>query len=149
MASKEVNQCAWCGSEDTDCELYHKGERSHWLHPRYCADAFYSQSASVSREAQGAEPEGKKFDDGKLRWDLMPWDALEKVCEVITYGAKKYGDNNWQMVARERYFAAGMRHRVQRNRGELYDKESGLLHQAHACCNDLFELHKELEDIDE
>jgi hypothetical protein len=33
---------------------------------------------------------GIKFDGDKVRWDLMPWDALEEIAKVLTVGAKKY-----------------------------------------------------------
>ena len=34
--------------------------------------------------------------NNKLRWDLVPWNAFEKVVEIITEGAKKenYGIDN-------------------------------------------------------
>jgi len=83
---------------------------------------------------------GIKFDVGKLRWDLLPWDAVGKVVAVLTYGAKKYADNNWQKVEpwRERYFAAAQRHLTAWYLGERIDRESGLHHLAHACCCILF-----------
>lgn len=53
-----------------------------------------------------------KFDGGKTRWDLIPWDILEKIAEVYTKGAQKYTDNGWKGVpnAEKRYFSALMRH---------------------------------------
>jgi len=58
--------------------------------------------------------EGTKHDEGKLRWDLVPWDAFEEVVRVYTHGASKYGDNNWMGLedAENRYFAALVRHLV-------------------------------------
>jgi hypothetical protein len=54
---------------------------------------------------------GKKFDDGKLRWDLLPLDAVEGVVEVLTKGAAKYGDRNWEEgLLFNRCYAAAMRH---------------------------------------
>jgi hypothetical protein len=80
---------------------------------------------------------GKKYDNGKLRWDLLPLGPVEEVVEILTYGAEKYGPNNWQMVEdwEDRYFAALMRHLVAWRKGERDDKESGLPHLAHALCN--------------
>jgi hypothetical protein len=80
---------------------------------------------------------GKKYDNGKLRWDLLPLGPVEEVVEILTYGAEKYGPNNWQMVEdwRDRYFAALMRHLIAWRKGERDDKESGLPHLAHALCN--------------
>lgn len=85
-------------------------------------------------------PNGLKYDDGKLRWDLLPYDLIEEVVKVLTYGAKKYDDNNWQLVnnAEDRYFAAAIRHIVAWKKGEKYDKETGINHLAHAICNLLF-----------
>ncbi len=87
---------------------------------------------------------GKKFDDGKPRWDLMPFGAISQITDVITYGAKKYGANNWQALLSPdgRYFAACMRHLVAWRLGEHIDPESKCLHLAHAGCCILFMLSK-------
>ncbi|HKE56465.1 MAG TPA: dATP/dGTP diphosphohydrolase domain-containing protein [Pyrinomonadaceae bacterium] len=39
---------------------------------------------------------GVKKDLGKLRWSLLPWDALEEVVKVLMFGASKYADRNWE-----------------------------------------------------
>jgi hypothetical protein len=82
--------------------------------------------------------EGKKFDTGKLRWDLLPLDCIEEVVKILTFGANKYGPNNWQGVEEDRYFAALMRHLSASRQGEMNDSESGLSHLSHAMCNILF-----------
>src|SRR4051812_6639526 len=52
-----------------------------------------------------------KFDKGKIRWDLIPWDAIEQLAILYTIGAMKYADNNWLMGFRYgRTMAAAMRH---------------------------------------
>lgn len=84
--------------------------------------------------------EGFKLDSEKLRWDLLPITEIEEVVKILTFGAKKYADNNWQIVpnARERYYAALMRHVVLYRKGEQIDPESGVSHLAHAMCNMVF-----------
>lgn len=79
---------------------------------------------------------GRKYDAGKLRYDLLPARALESVVRVLGAGAAKYGDNNWVRVAggRKRYFAAAMRHTWAWWRGEELDPETGEDHLAHAMC---------------
>jgi len=83
---------------------------------------------------------GLKFDDNKLRWDLLPIKELEQVVEVITHGCQKYGPNNWKSVKpfNDRYFAALMRHLVAWRGGENIDPDSKLHHLSHAACNILF-----------
>jgi len=83
--------------------------------------------------------EGIKYDDGKLRWDIVPWRELEEVVSVITHGAKKYSPDNWKHVTEERYKAAAMRHLCAYFKGEDID-ESGHHHLAHAICSCLFAL---------
>ena len=39
--------------------------------------------------------EGEKFDEGKLRWDLVPELSSMEIAKVFTLGAAKYGDFNW------------------------------------------------------
>lgn len=84
--------------------------------------------------------EGKKYDQGKPQWNLLPWLAVEEVVKVLTFGAKKYAPDNWRRVAdaRNRYSAAALRHISAFMRGEEQDPETGLHHLAHATCCLLF-----------
>jgi hypothetical protein len=84
--------------------------------------------------------EGKKYDEGKLRWDLLMWREMQQVVKVLQYGANKYDDENWKYVdrARERYFSACLRHITTWWQGEQNDAETGLSHLAHAICDLLF-----------
>lgn len=83
---------------------------------------------------------GLKYDTDKLRWDLLQYDCIEDVVKILTFGAEKYGPNNWKDVTpfEDRYFAALMRHLVASRNGETTDPESGLSHLAHAACNIMF-----------
>jgi hypothetical protein len=89
------------------------------------------------------DPVGLKYDLGKLRWDLVPWDSVEEIVKVITMGAEKYAENNWKFLDRwdDRYFAAALRHLMAYRSGNPTDEESGLPHLAHAITNLLFMLH--------
>lgn len=93
--------------------------------------------------------EGMKFDSEKLRWDLLPFDVIEVIVDVYTYGAEKYAPDNWKKVDKERYFAALCRHLVAARKGDAIDDESKRLHLAHAAWNAItllwFELNKEDE----
>lgn len=90
--------------------------------------------------------EGKKYDNGKPRWDLLPLDTVEEFVKVLTMGAAKYGDNNWQKVEANRYVAALMRHIAAWQKGDHSDPESGLSHLAHAGANVIFLLWKGMHD---
>lgn len=84
--------------------------------------------------------EGLKYDIEKLRWDLLPIECVEDIVKILTFGAKKYAPNNWQVVenAEERYYAALLRHLSAWRQGEKVDPESGLSHLAHILCNVTF-----------
>ena len=84
--------------------------------------------------------EGKKYDQDKPRYDLVPWAAMDDVAQVLGYGAKKYGDHNCRMVEglENRYFAAALRHLSAHRQGERNDPETGISHLAHAMCSLLF-----------
>ncbi len=74
--------------------------------------------------------------EGKVRWDLMPWSALRELGRVYTWGATKYQDRNWEKgIPWTRMFASAMRHLTAWMLGEDYDKESGIHHLAHAAWN--------------
>lgn len=90
--------------------------------------------------------QGKKFDDGKLNWWLLPLEPVEEIIKVLMHGAKKYGKFNWQDVDnyKERYYSALHRHLTSWRKGERLDQETNLPHLAHAGCCLLFLLWKEL-----
>jgi len=83
----------------------------------------------------GEIKDGVKYDDGKLRTDLVPLEMLEYIAEVYTYGADKYPANTWQQVEPHRYWAALLRHLIKYNKGGHLDIESGLPHLKHALWN--------------
>lgn len=85
---------------------------------------------------------GKKYDQDKLDWSLLPWEALEDVIKVLMNGAKKYDRDNWKRVpdAPRRYINAAQRHITAIEKGEEVDSEFGLDHEAHAICCLLFRL---------
>ena len=91
-----------------------------------------------------------KKDKGKLRYDLVPFHALDEIAKVLTYGQEKYPEpeNNWFVVSKpkdlKRYKAAVLRHMSRVMQGEELDDESGLRHLAHIATNCLFIM--ELED---
>lgn len=91
---------------------------------------------------------GVKFDKDKPKWNLLPWDELEDVVKVLTFGAKKYAPDNWKFVddANNRYMDAAMRHLVAHQQGEQRDAESGESHIAHALCCLLFMLWHDKND---
>lgn len=82
---------------------------------------------------------GLRYDAGKLRYDLLPFQALEEVTKVFTYGATKYEPRNWEKgFSWMRVFACLMRHLLAWVQGEDRDAESGCHHLAHVIVNSLF-----------
>lgn len=64
-----------------------------------------------------------KFDEGKLRFDLIPPEFVEELARVYTIGAKKYGDNNYLNGGMDwsRVIAALKRHLNSWEKGEIHD----------------------------
>jgi len=89
---------------------------------------------------------GEKHDSEKIRYDLLPFEAVDEVVKVLTFGAEKYAADNWKSVedGERRYIAAALRHISAHQRGELIDAESGLSHLAHATTCMVFLLSGEL-----
>lgn len=82
--------------------------------------------------------EGKKYDAGKNRLELIPTELIEGVGKVLTFGAQKYEAENWRKFKKEdhkRLIGAAMRHLEQYRKGEYTDPESGLPHLAHVATN--------------
>lgn len=96
--------------------------------------------------------EGRKDDGGKLRYDLLPPELLEEVSKVLTFGAEKYEDRNWEQgINYSRVYAALQRH--------LWswwdcsqpdtDPETGYNHLSHAACCLAFLLTYEQRGMEE
>ena len=96
-------------------------------------------------------PVGVKLDGGKpmprLLYGSMP-EAVAAVVDVLSFGARKYSDDNWKKVEPHRYIDALYRHLNAHHKGEKVDAESGLPHLAHATCCLLFLLHHEVANED-
>ena len=92
--------------------------------------------------------EGIKYDEGKVRYDLVMPECELLLAEVLTRGLDKYPAHNWQLVddGENRYYSALRRHLEAWRMGELVDRESGLLHLAHAYACLHFLLWKAIED---
>jgi len=83
--------------------------------------------------------EGTKFDNEKLRMELLDFDALEGLADALTYGAVKYGDNNWRGgIDNSRLIGALLRHLSAYMRGEDTDPETGVSHIDHVGANWMF-----------
>lgn len=80
---------------------------------------------------------GRKYDKGKLRFSLLPAQAVWGIIEVLEYGSAKYEDHNWLYVPDPctRYSDAMLRHMAAMERGDQLDPESNLPHAWHMCCS--------------
>ena len=79
--------------------------------------------------------DGYKADETKLRTDLISPQALLGMVAVLTFGANKYEDRNWEKgMAYSRPYAAALRHLLAWWTGEDNDPETGLSHLDHAAC---------------
>ena len=95
--------------------------------------------------ADAEKPFGVKHDAGKSRMELIPSELLFAVADVLTFGAKKYADRNWELGMNwSRPFGAAMRHlwawwggRGPTTKSYLFgdlDAETGFSHLHHAAC---------------
>lgn len=83
-----------------------------------------------------------KFDDDKLRYDLLSPYALEEVVKVYNFGAKKYADRNWEKgLNYNRLLASMFRHIEAFRKGEDIDQDSNCHHMASVCFNAMAILH--------
>lgn len=92
----------------------------------------------------------KKNDDNKLRWNLLPIEAVEEVLKVMESGAIKYGDFNWKNAENTEWTRLGNsmeRHVIKWKKGLNIDEESGLYELAHIVCNALMLLTYKIEGL--
>ena len=154
--SRGMHPAAICASMDCKC----RGFTECFFSKPACSDG---SPLGVAKEDSKPLPDGThevhielganvknfvKGDAGKNQLDLLPFDALFAVGEVLTFGAKKYQPGNWARGSDwSRYQAAMLRHYVAFAAGEDWDAESGLPHLAHLACDALFLLAYQLRAI--
>ena len=96
---------------------------------------------------------GIKHDDGKLPWDLLPFEAVQEVVAILQFGARKYNAHNWRKgMAYTRLIAAAFRHLTAWAMAPMLgqdgtDPETGRSHLAHAACCILFLLSFEVNKM--
>lgn len=105
----------------------------------------------MQAELESLHNPGAKDDATKIRAGLVLGAfsrALEQVCRVGTFGAKKYSDNGWTQVSDgiNRYTDALYRHLLTEAKGEQDDPESGIRHAAHAAWNAIARLELMLRE---
>lgn len=87
---------------------------------------------------------GSKHNCGKPKMNLLSPIALAFVGQVLTFGAKKYGDHNWRKgIPKDELIASSMNHLLHIMAGSNLDEESGLPHSAHLMCNAMFMCEQE------
>lgn len=93
-----------------------------------------------------------KFDQKKLRMDLVPPSAIEGIARALTHGAEKYEPRNWEKgIDYGRLYGAAMRHLLDWWNGSDEDDDSGLHPLDHAICDiamliEMRNIHPELDD---
>jgi hypothetical protein len=93
---------------------------------------------------------GLRYDDGKIRYDLIPPEWEHALAEVMTAGAKKYAARNWERgMAWSKCVGCARRHLWKWLRGESYDPETGCHHLAHVAWNVLALMSYQLRTIGE
>lgn len=104
----------------------------------FSEDPFIRSSSSLP----GSAP-GQKFDGGKDRMELITSEFMFALARILTFGAKKYCDRNWEKgMSWSRIFGALMRHmwawwagKGPTNESFLFgslDDETGFSHLWHA-----------------
>lgn len=88
---------------------------------------------------------GIKHDQGKLPWELLPYDALREVVKVLRFGSSKYQARNWEKgFDYSRPLGAAMRHLFGDDNhkgwwhGDEVDMETKTSHLTNAVCELLF-----------
>ena len=86
--------------------------------------------------------EGKRFNKGKNRIELLSPVALWELAKVFTKGAEKYDDHNWALgMTYSSVFGCLERHTLKRKAGLLRDPETGCLHSSLIMSNAMILTH--------
>ena len=91
-----------------------------------------------------------KDDADKVRMELIPPELMIAVGDILTSGAKKYDDRNWEKGMKwSRVYGALLRHLIAWWGGEKKDPETGRSHLWHAGCCITFLIAYEMRGVGE
>lgn len=94
-----------------------------------------------------AQANGKKFNAGKPRVDLVSSAVIVEMGKVLGFGTIKYSENNWlKGVSYQDLYASTQRHILAWHQGVELDAESNLSHISHALVNLMMILHFQLNE---
>lgn len=117
-----------------------EGLKGYVEHKNNKLDQFIAQNGIVDPRA-GQVPieiakKGIRFNQGKIRYDLIHPIGKRGLAMVLTKGAEKYAQRNWEKGLSWMEVTASLeRHLEDFKAGIDYDKETGLLHVDHIQCN--------------
>lgn len=97
--------------------------------------------SALAEDAPAVPEEGKKYDKGKPQFSLLIPEFLEEMANILTYGAEKYGRENWKLVEpTTRYVDARLRHALASDREQelAIDPDHGMSHEAAVAVNSMF-----------
>lgn len=127
---------------DTLCQKTIEKERQQLLDHARLRDGTPIPEPVSSCPSGGA----KKFDAGKPRMDLIPPVVLRLMADVLEFGTRKYGPNNWasgEGLPWSKLYAALQRHLNDWWEGKILDPETKKPALAHALCQLVFLLASE------
>lgn len=136
----ETLKCSNCNIELSDQwrssnKTYKENTMDTGLKDCKCLSCQNSKSIMDGQELKT----GEKKDNGKPRWELLDYSAIEEIVKVLTLGAQKYEARNWELgIHYGRVFGAVQRHLSAWWMGESTDKETGLSHLSHALTELMF-----------
>lgn len=82
---------------------------------------------------------GDRKNNGKMKWSLVSFKALEPMVEVLVFGANKYSPHNWKKGLKYSEISESLqRHLNSFMDCENHDPESKLTHVGHILCNAMF-----------
>jgi hypothetical protein len=93
---------------------------------------------------------GLRFDSGKVKLHLIPPEWVMGLGDVLTFGATKYDERNWELgMPFSKVYSPMQRHSWKWWDGEKEDEESGLHHMLHTAWNALALYSYDLRGIGE
>lgn len=103
---------------------YREGEIALSLAPSVLSSKENKKEISIDGKEKLFSPGGGcKTDGDKLMLQLIEPEFLERMAEILTAGAKKYGDYNWRGLDKSRVVGSLMRHLNSYRKGEVMDNQ--------------------------
>lgn len=144
-----TSKCAICLNKDTPkCAPCTRDALDGYGMSKFVDSGLLASYPRTERPKDEVPTRGLRYNKGKRRYDLLPPDAMAMLADLLTKGAEKYAERNWELGMPYSDALGSLERHLQDWKASINnDDESGMNHMVHVMCNAMFLLTWQMRGV--